>query len=92
MLNTTEIKAQHNYTRAVIAERDALKAELEVARAWLHEADASDKSLRKAAQMALDALEGLFPHDGYEGAVTVWRLGGSHTPRLAIEALRKELA
>ena len=43
-----EVQAQQDYTRAVISERDALKGELEVARAWLHEADVADKNLRIA--------------------------------------------
>jgi len=54
---------------------------------------APQDGLRKAAQQALEALETLFPLSGYghEGAVAVWRLGGSHAPKQAIEALREAL-
>jgi hypothetical protein len=85
------IQAKQDYTRAVISERDALKAELNEYRDDVASLNAEISSLRKAAQMALKALETLFLHDGYEGAVAVWRIGGSHAPRLAIEALGKEL-
>ena len=50
--------------------------------------------LKKAAQQALEALEGLFglPNQWESGGVAVWRLGGSDAPRQAITALRTALA
>ena len=82
------MQAHIDYTRAVIAERDAgRKANLDCVD-YFNAIRVDYTNLRKAAQMALVALESLFPHDDYEGAVAVWRLGGSHAPRLAIEALR----
>ena len=50
--------------------------------------------LKKAAQQALEALEGLFglPNQWESGGVSVWRLGGSDAPRQAITALRTALA
>jgi ATP-dependent helicase/DNAse subunit B len=35
------------FIKELTVERDQLRGELEVARAWLHEADAADKALRK---------------------------------------------
>ena len=49
---------------------------------------------REVVQQALDALEGLFKSKSYDdqsGGVAVWRLGGSHEPKLAITALRAAL-
>ena len=66
-LLNVEIQAQQDYTRAVIAERDALNAELEVAHIAIKQlVEVRDKTqqeanqLRKAAQMALDTLQYLY--------------------------------
>ena len=73
------LEAQHDYTRAVTSERDELRMEIEDLKSGLanyREIHADRDSLRKAAQMALEAYDYECPESEYEAA---------------FEGLRKEL-
>ena len=77
------LEAQQDYTRAVISERDALKAELHNAQKWMAATGTGVQrdALRKAAQMALEAMLGVNCADP---------ACGNDVPT-AIRTLRKEL-
>ena len=77
----TEVQAQRDYTRAVIAERDALKYNVDTWFGRFEEASKELIALRKAAQMAEVAL--------YKALHTNAPFGWDATKALA--ALRKEL-
>ena len=78
MIIALDGKAMRDYTSAVLRERDQLRGELETARAWLHEADASDKQLHKALAELREVK-------------SAWQRAFSERG-LQIEALQKELA
>lgn len=59
--------------------------------AEINELRAALAEQRKVLEQAQEALQQLFPRNGYEGGVAVWRLGASHAVTEAITAINEVL-
>jgi len=57
----------------------------------LDELAAQNYKQRKLLKLALEAMQQLFPQNGHEGGVAVWRLGASHSVKEAIAAIEEQV-